>query len=48
MELGFILADRHQCHLSIVMIAVKINDGTFKGRQCKLKILFNEISEVKG
>jgi len=47
MELGFILADRHQCHLSIVMIAKEINDGTVRGSQCKLKKLFSEISEVK-
>jgi len=48
MELGFISEDRDQCFLSIVIIAKEINDGTVKGRRCKLKTLFNEISEVEG
>jgi hypothetical protein len=30
------------------MIAKEINDGTVRGRQCKLKMLFSEISEVEG
>jgi hypothetical protein len=40
--------DRVHRILSIVMIAVEINNGTVKGRRCKLKTLFNEISEVEG
>ena len=46
--MDFVLADRHQRLLSIVMIAKEINYGTVRGRDCKLKTLFNEINEVKG
>jgi len=30
------------------MIAKEINDGTVRGCHCRLKTLFNEISEVEG
>ena len=48
MESGFIIEDRDQHLLSIVMIAVEINDGTVGGCHCKLKMLLDEISEVEG